>query len=85
MRVLLVDDDEDDQALFFEAVKQYDETIDCIGAKNGQEALDYLRNEANLVPDFIFLDLRMPGLSGQRCLEEIKKEPRLLPVPVKSL
>jgi CheY-like chemotaxis protein len=80
--ILLVDDDVDDRKLFFEAAKEVDETITCIGASDGQEALLYLKNEANPLPEFIFLDLRMPGLSGQKCLEEIKKDTRLIPVPV---
>ncbi len=82
MRIFLVDDDEDDRKLFFEAVKQYDESIECVSASNGQDALAYLKKENNPIPDFIFLDLRMPGLSGQKCLEEIKKDARLAPVPV---
>jgi CheY-like chemotaxis protein len=80
--ILLVDDDPDDRKLFIEAVKQVDETISCVCAGNGQEALLYLKNEANLLPDFIFLDLRMHGLSGKKCLEEIKKDTRLYPIPV---
>jgi len=82
MTIFLVDDDADDRQLFFEAVRDVDETITCIAAVNGTEALLYLNNCDNAVPDFIFLDLRMPGLSGQQCLEEIKKDARLASVPV---
>ena|ERR1700676_2630803 len=80
--ILLVDDDADDRMLFIEAVNEFDNNIACISASDGLEALHYLNNEANLLPDFIFLDLRMPGLSGQKCLEEIKKVSRLKIVPV---
>jgi CheY-like chemotaxis protein len=82
MTILLVDDDEDDRKLFFEAAKDVDKDITCIAAVNGQEALRYLGNVANPLPDFIFLDLRMPGLSGQQCLEAIKKDLRLASIPV---
>ena len=80
--ILLVDDDSDDRKLFIEAVNEFDNTISSISAANGQEALHYLNSETNILPDFIFLYLRMPGWSGQKCLEEIKKVPRLTKIPV---
>jgi CheY-like chemotaxis protein len=82
MTILLVDDDEDDRKLFFEATADFDKTIQCIAAADGQKALLYLNNVANALPDFIFLDLRMPGLSGEKCLIEIKKDSRLGSIPV---
>ncbi|MDR3715236.1 MAG: response regulator [Puia sp.] len=82
LNILLVDDDADDRELFFEAVKQVDETIKGIGLSNGKDALTYLRDEHNTLPDFIFLDLRMHGISGEKCLHEIKKDSRLKPIPV---
>lgn len=82
MTILLVDDDEDDRKLFFEATEEYDNTIKYVGAASTREALQYLSNDANALPDFIFLDLRMPGLSGEQCLIEIKKDTRLASIPV---
>ncbi|MDP4150247.1 MAG: response regulator [Bacteroidota bacterium] len=82
MTILLVDDDEDDRSLFIEATKEVDSTITCFSASDGMEALAYLRDDHNEVPDFIFLDLRMPGLSGEECLKEIKQDSRAAHVPV---
>jgi len=82
MIIMLVDDDEDDRKLFLEATKEVDDTITCISAGNAREALLYLRNTDNPLPDYIFLDLRMPGLSGQDCLVEIKKDVRLMPIRI---
>ena len=82
MKLLLVDDDADDRKLFLEAAGEVDQTIDCIIASNGMEALAILRNKELSPPDYIFLDLRMPGLSGEECLIEIRKETRLAAVPV---
>jgi CheY-like chemotaxis protein len=82
MTILLIDDDEDDRKLFSEVTAEVDETATCITTGDGQEGLAYLRDENNTLPDFIFLDLRMPGMSGRQCLEQIKTDPRLRPVPV---
>jgi CheY-like chemotaxis protein len=82
MTILLVEDDEDDRILFFEAARDFDPTIAFTAVPDAGEALTYLRDVNNPLPDFIFLDLRMPGISGQQCLIEIKKDPRLAPVPV---
>jgi DNA-binding response OmpR family regulator len=82
MTILLIDDDEDDRKLFFEATREVDRTATCITAGDGEEGIAYLKDENNVLPDFIFLDLRMPGMSGQQFLKEIKKDCRLAPVPV---
>lgn len=82
MTLLLVDDDVDDRKLFFEAVREVDQTITCRSASNGREALAILRDSELSPPDYIFLDLRMPGLSGEECLVEIKKDARLAAIPV---
>jgi CheY-like chemotaxis protein len=82
MTLLLVDDDADDRKLFFEAVREVDQSITCVAASNGREALAMLRGRELSLPDYIFLDLRMPGLSGEECLLEIKKEAWLADIPV---
>ena len=80
--IFLVDDDEDDKQLFIESVKEIDESIICVTANDGQEALKLLRDVNNPLPDYIFLDLRMPRISGRQCLEEINNDKRLQPIPV---
>jgi DNA-binding response OmpR family regulator len=82
MTILLIDDDEDDRKLFFEVTAEVDETATCIAAGDAAEGLAYLKDKNNLLPDLIFLDLKMPGMSGQQCLKEIKRDRRLMLVPV---
>lgn len=82
IKLLLVDDDEDDRQLFIESAKDVDENITCVTASDGQEALVILRNKENTLPDYIFLDLRMPRFSGRKTLEEIKKDSALQRIPV---
>jgi DNA-binding response OmpR family regulator len=71
MKILLVDDDRDDQMLFREVLQSIDETITCDIANNGEEALNMLKSDSNL-PDIIFLDLNMPRMDGKTCLEKIR-------------
>jgi len=81
-KLLIVDDDADDRQLFIDAVKEFDKHIECVSAKDGKQALDLL-NDLNLsLPDYIFLDLRMPRFNGRKCLLEIKKSERLRDIPV---
>lgn len=80
--LLIIDDDADDRKLFVESAQEVDDSLVCVEATGGKEALEYLTDESNLIPDFIFLDLRMPKVSGQKCLDEIKKIPRLAQIPV---
>lgn len=82
MTILLVDDDEDDRKLFIEAIREVDSTIACLAASDALEALELLQDTTREVPDYIFLDLRMPGLTGEECLIEIKKASRMASVPV---
>jgi CheY-like chemotaxis protein len=78
---LLIDDDSDDREIFIEALKDIGKPFDCITAENGLEALNILKNTDRL-PDFIFLDLNMPIMSGKQCLQEIKKIPAFNTIPV---
>lgn len=82
MTILLVDDDEDDRKLFVETTKEVDPAICCLSAADSLEALSMLRNRRRDLPDYIFLDLRMPGLSGEEFLVEVKKEQRLASIPI---
>jgi CheY-like chemotaxis protein len=76
----MVDDDEDDQMLFKEALKQVSGSVRCDTAINGADALEKLK----LIPppDMIFLDLNMPVMNGFECLMALKKEQFYQDIPV---
>jgi len=80
--ILIVDDDEDDRKLFIESGKEINGGITFLTACDGQEALRLLKDEQNRLPDYIFLDLRMPRVGGKKCLEEIGRDKRLHDIPV---
>jgi CheY-like chemotaxis protein len=82
IRVLIVDDDEDDRDLFCIAVHEIEPRTHCIMARNGEEALQGLRLEEYPKPHIIFLDLNMPRINGFQCLRELKKDRELQDIPV---
>jgi CheY-like chemotaxis protein len=49
-------------------------------AKNGEEALNFLENRAN-IPDIILLDLNMPKINGIEFLKIIKANDELKHIP----
>ena len=81
IRILLVDDDADDQLLFTSAVAEMGNQLNCDCVSGTLEALTYLEH-ADPLPDFIFLDLNMPGYDGKRCLKQLKSSERLQAIPV---
>jgi CheY-like chemotaxis protein len=76
----MVDDDEDDQLLFREALKQVNKSVTCNTALNGAEALEIL--QSSVTPDLIFLDLNMPIMNGFDCLKALKNEKIYRHIPV---
>jgi two-component system chemotaxis response regulator CheY len=58
----------------------------CLEASNGREALSKLRDGIRghdwKPVDLILTDINMPVMDGEGLLEELKKDPRLRPIPV---
>jgi CheY-like chemotaxis protein len=80
--ILLADDDEDDRALFTDALQELYGHIKLTTAKNGVDLMRLLETWRGTLPDVIFLDLNMPLKNGFECLDEIKAEDRLQELPV---
>ncbi|MGI8892399.1 MAG: TonB-dependent receptor plug domain-containing protein [Bacteroidia bacterium] len=80
--VLLIDDDIDDQEIFEIAMQNHDADVECVFANNGPQALERLKADVDFVPDYIFLDINMPLMNGDKCLEELRKIDRLKDVPI---
>ena len=81
-RCFLIDDDLDDQEIFFMALQQFDASIRCDFANDGAKALEQLKADEANVPHCIFIDMNMPRMDGIECLEQIKKMDHLTGVPV---
>lgn len=70
--ILLVDDDPDDNFYHQLIINEMDIVHSIEIAKNGIEALAYLKKEDQNPPDIIFLDLNMPKMNGWEFLEQYK-------------
>lgn len=80
-RILLIDDDADDQLIFREIMEEISPDIECVAAINGLEGLNKLA-VMDPAPTMIFLDLNMPFISGWECLERIRKDLRTSRIPI---
>jgi CheY-like chemotaxis protein len=81
MNIMLIDDDEDDRDLFQMAINDLDTPVNFTGVENCCDALVMLENKS-VKPDYIFLDLNMPQMSGRECLTNLKKSIQLSKIPV---
>lgn len=79
-KILLVDDDADDQLFFLDVLSEINALIKCDIAFNGREAL--LNLQIPPLPYLIFLDLNMPVMNGFDCLTEIRNRTELKEIPV---
>ncbi len=90
-RILLVEDNADDEALTVRVLEQHKVLNSIHVVHDGAEALEYLFGSATRapcepeqLPQVIMLDLKLPRVSGLDVLRRIRREPatRTLPVVV---
>jgi CheY-like chemotaxis protein len=79
-RILLIDDDPDDQLFFREAIQSIHTGMHCEMTNNFREALSKLENQP--LPQIIFMDLNMPVMNGFDCLIYLKNHPAYKDIPV---
>jgi CheY-like chemotaxis protein len=82
MKVLLADDDIDDCQFFKEAIEDKVLAKNFTAVHDGEQLMQLLTGEKNILPDILFLDLNMPRKSGFECLAEIKQNKKLDTLPV---
>jgi CheY-like chemotaxis protein len=82
LSIMYVDDSAQDRELFRQVIHLMERSIHYIPVRHGQDALSYLNDGNYLLPDFIFVDLHMPGMNGIEVLQEIKKIQHAKHIPV---
>ena len=80
--ILLVEDDRVDAMTLKRALKELKVINSLEHTTNGEEALEYLQNEANEKPCVIILDLNMPKMNGVEFLKIAKADSNLRRIPV---
>lgn len=78
--LFLIDDDQDDQEMFREALTKCDPDIEVLFASDGVEALNTLDSIKNM-PDVIFVDNYMPRMNGIEFLKVLKLNTRTSLIP----
>ena len=81
MFVFNVDDDSDDREIFLDAVNTVDPHISCVQVESGISALQFL-NRSDILPDYLFIDMNMPKMTGLECVENIRSVARCFSVQI---
>jgi len=79
MKILIIDDDQDDQGFFVEAMQEIGD-INVMSLSDCMNVTPFLDSHHTF--DAVFLDFNIPGINGKTCLSEIKAHPRYKNVPV---
>lgn len=85
IKVVLADDDKDDQEIFEDALAEANIPADLKKVDNGQQLIDHLKDPTEPNPDIIFLDINMPVKNGKEVLAEIKADETLKEIPTVML
>jgi two-component system response regulator len=85
MRILLVEDNPDDEELTIRAFKKNNLANEIIVARDGVEALEYFFPKdgcAPPLPQLVLLDLKLPKVSGLEVLKALRADQRTRRMPV---
>lgn len=82
--ILLIEDDEADQTIFSIVLQSIGPEFTCTVLDDAEEAL-YKLETAEVSADLIFLDMRMPGMTGLEFLKELRKKETLGQIPVVAM
>src|SRR5688572_12052341 len=83
-KILLVEDDVDDQRFFNEFLQNRNDLVLLPAADNGEVLFEILQaiSKSTDLPDYIILDQNIPKINGLRALELLKADPRYAHIPV---
>lgn len=80
--IVIVENDEDEQFFMkegFDAAGLFEIKAQL---RNGDELLEWLKENETLLPDLVLSDLNMPGKNGYDILDELKANPAYTHLPI---
>jgi CheY-like chemotaxis protein len=80
-KILIVDDDPNDTEMTKRVLSKSGFNVKVLTVSHGEAALELLQKE-EVLPSVIFLDLKMPGLSGTETLRMMRADERLRNITV---
>jgi len=80
--IYLADDDEDDRMLFVDALSELPMKCQVRYFTDGIHLMAQLMIKENQLPDIVFLDINMPLMCGEQCLNKIRQTERIHKLPV---
>ncbi|MEO7694747.1 MAG: response regulator, partial [Chryseolinea sp.] len=70
---ILIDDDADDLEILKDIISMIDESIVCLSFIYPEQAIIAISNGI-IAPDFLFIDINMPKMNGDKVLKHIRKD-----------
>ena len=80
--IVIVENDEDEQLFMkegFDAAGLFEIKAQL---RNGDELLEWLKENSTLLPELVLSDLNMPGKNGYDILDELKSNPAYAHLPI---
>ena len=77
---MFVDDERDVLLSFEKTITKSLKDYEFIGARSGEECLELIKN--GNIPDVIYLDIMMPGLSGWEVYDKLRENPSWNHIPI---
>ncbi|WP_166444651.1 response regulator [Dyadobacter bucti] len=69
----MIDDDTDEHEIFNMAIEDINQPMDCLYFTDCESAIAYFSQPGVTPPSHVFMDLKLPRLQGDQCLEKLQQ------------